>query len=437
MKQALSAATEASPERHQQTLLLSLGVATFVVGLDGRIVAPLLPSIAAELGTSIGVASYAVSFYLLPYGLFQLAFGPLGDRFGKIRVASYAMIVFSAGTAVCGAFPGLAALLALRALTGAAAAALIPLTIAYIGDTVPYARRQATLGLLMASSGAAQGLGTSVGGLMAEVMSWRLVFPVLGALSGVVTLGLFYAARRADVPATTAATGSYRDALRSPLRPLLGLVLVEGALFMGCFPFMSGLLEARFHSSPLRIGLSLGAAGLAQVAVAKAIRWLLARLGEERLVLLGGLSMAAAYLLCAVATNVTWVTLAAALLGGGFSLCHSTLQARDRSLPSWSRALFGPVRVQLVRRRRARQLCDGRAHRKRGLRPQFRGRRRCLCRLRGRGELRRHFTALATAHAPRSKSRCARPCSTKKRFVPSSSARPSGTSGSALKSDSG
>lgn len=328
MKRALPAVPEGSLDRQQRALLLTLGVATFVVGLDGRVVAPLLPSIADELGVSLGVASYAVSFYLLPYGLFQLAFGPLADRFGKIRVASYSMIVFSVGTAICGAFPGLGALLALRALTGAAAAALIPLTIAHIGDTVPYARRQATLGLLMASSGAAQGLGTSVGGLMAQVMSWRLIFPVLGALSGVVTLGLFYTAGRAKVPATAAAAGGYGEALRSPLRPLLGLVLVEGALFMGCFPFMSGLLEVRFHSSPLQIGLALGAAGLSQVAVAKAISLLLARLGEERLVLVGGLSMAAAYAVCAFAPSVAWVAFAAGLLGGGFSLCHSTLQAR-------------------------------------------------------------------------------------------------------------
>ena len=49
-----------------------LGLATFVVGLDGRVVAPLLPSIAAEFATTLAVASYTVSFYLLPYGLFQL-----------------------------------------------------------------------------------------------------------------------------------------------------------------------------------------------------------------------------------------------------------------------------------------------------------------------------------------------------------------------------
>lgn len=314
-------------ETHQRRLLLALGVCTFVVGLDGRIVAPLLPSIAAELGCSIAVASHTVSFYLLPYGLCQLAYGPLADRFGKLRVASVAMLAFSVGTALCGAFGGLTALLTLRALTGAAAAALIPLTIAYIGDTVPYERRQATLGLLMASSGAAQGFSTSAGGLMAEIMSWRMIFPVVGVLSGVVTLWLWRAARHVRVVARST-TGGYREALRSSLRPLLGLVFVEGALFMGCFPFVSGLLESRFRSGPLTIGLALGAAGLAQVLIAKLLPRILRRISEERLVALGSLAMAGAYLLAAIAPSIGWVALACGVLGVGFSLCHSTLQTR-------------------------------------------------------------------------------------------------------------
>lgn len=311
----------------QRRLLLALGVCTFVVGLDGRIVAPLLPSIAAELGCSIAVASHTVSFYLLPYGLCQLAYGPLADRFGKLRVASVAMLAFSVGTALCGAFGGLTALLTLRALTGAAAAALIPLTIAYIGDTVPYARRQATLGLLMASSGAAQGFSTSAGGLMAEVMSWRTIFPVVGVLSGVVTLWLWRAARHVPVVARSTG-GGYAEALRTNLRPLLALVFAEGALFMGCFPFVSGLLEARFHSGPLAIGLALGAAGLAQVLIAKVLPQILRRTTEERLVALGSAAMAGSYLLSAVAPSIGWVAFACALLGTGFSLCHSTLQTR-------------------------------------------------------------------------------------------------------------
>src|SRR6187551_1497140 len=143
----------------QRPLLLALGLATFMVSLDARVVAPLLPAIAHDFQTSIARAGYVVSGYLLPYGLFQLAYGPLADRFGKVRVSVFAMAAFSLG------------------------AALIPLTIAYIGDTVPYAKRQAALAMLMASSGAAQALSVSIGGTIAAVLSWRAIFPILGVLS--------------------------------------------------------------------------------------------------------------------------------------------------------------------------------------------------------------------------------------------------------------
>src|SRR6478752_1208376 len=312
----------------QRSLLLALGLSTFVVSLDGRIVAPLLPAIAAEFRTSLAAASYTVSSYLLPYGLCQLAYRPLADRFGKVKVAAYAMVAFSVGTALCGAFSGFGWVLAARAFTGAAAAALIPLTIAYIGDVVPYARRQAALGLLMASSGAAQAFSTSAGGILAAVMSWRSVFPVVGGVSALVTGWLFYQARRALPPVRTETKTTYRDALKTSLGPLLVLVCAEGALFMGCFPFVSGLLEERFHSRSSSIGVVLGVAGVAQVLTTRLLTALLRRLSEEQMVAVGSALMAASYLTCAAAPSVPWVATAAALLGTGFSVCHSTLQAR-------------------------------------------------------------------------------------------------------------
>jgi predicted MFS family arabinose efflux permease len=302
-----------------------------MIGLDGRIVSPLLPSMARDFHTSLAVASYSVSFYLLPYGIFQLGYGPLADRFGKLRVVSLAMLAFSAGTAACGAFDSLRALLVLRAATGAAAAALIPLTIAHIGDTVPYAKRQATLGLLMASSGAAQSLSTSAGGLLATWISWRSIFPLVGGLSLLATAWLFREGAGAAPPAPqTDARNSptYAEALRSPLQSLLAFVFVEGALFMGVFPFLSGLLEARFRSTPLAIGLVLGAAGVAQVVVAKALPWIARYSGEERSVLIGAGAMSVAYLSCSRAPSPAWTALSAASLGVGFTLCHSTLQTR-------------------------------------------------------------------------------------------------------------
>lgn len=318
-------------EARQRRLLLALGIATFMVGLDGRVVAPLLPTIAADYETSIARASWLVSAYMLPYGVCQLAYGPLADRFGKVRVALYAMLAFSLGTALCGAFTSFALIVAMRVATGAAAAALIPLTIAYIGDTVPYTRRQAVLGMLIASSGAAQAFSTSAGGTLAVWVSWRRVFPLLGLLAALATLAIFLQ-RDSEIRLQNAlgrTRSGYGDVLRSPGMPaLLGLVFVEGFLYMGGFSFLSGLLEQRFALGPFAIGLVLGLAGVSQLTAARLLPWLLARLSEAELVALGGTSMTASFVLAAAAPHWGAVALGAALSGFGFSTCHSTLQTR-------------------------------------------------------------------------------------------------------------
>ena len=302
-----------------------------MVALDGRVVAPLLPTVARDFGISVASASWLVSGYMLPYGLCQLAYGPLADRLGKVRVATYAMAAFSVGTALCGAFPSFAMIVLLRALTGAAAAALIPLTIAYIGDTVPYEKRQATLAMLMASAGAAQAFSTSAGGTIAALISWRSVFPLLGALAGAATVALFvYRHREVRLVGTPGAPHPrYRDALRAPrMKALLLLVACEGFLYVGGFSFLSGLLEQRFALDALRIGLLLGVAGVAQVVSARLLPRILRRLSERGLLLTGGSAMAGAYLISAVANHMAWIALACACLGTGLSLCHTTLQTR-------------------------------------------------------------------------------------------------------------
>ncbi|HYP97462.1 MAG TPA: MFS transporter [Polyangiaceae bacterium] len=321
--------TESSAEQ-QRPLLLALGLATFMVSLDARVVAPLLPAIAHDYHTTIARAGYVVSGYLLPYGLFQLAYGPLADRFGKVRVSVFAMGAFSLGTALCGAFASFSAVLLLRALTGAAAAALIPLTIAYIGDTVPYERRQAALAMLMASSGAAQALSVSLGGTLAAVLSWRAIFPILGVLSALVTVYLgAYAKRELRLqPAFGSNRPSYRDALQSPLLPILLIVGFEGCLFLGGFSYLSGLLERRFHLDSLAIGLLLGLTGASQLLTARLLPRILRRVSERELLLVGGSLMGLAYLMSAWAPTFAWVGLACALVGAGFSLCHSTIQTR-------------------------------------------------------------------------------------------------------------
>ena len=325
-----TSAPDKPPDAAPRRLLWALGAAVFMVNLDARVVAPLLPTVAADLGVSLARAAWLVSAYMLPYGTCQLMFGPLADRFGKIAVCTYAMLAFSIGTACTALWPSFEAIVTLRALTGATAAGLIPLTLAYIGDTVPYERRQATIATLMATAGAAQALSTSLGGSIAALLSWRAVFPSLGGLALLASLALLVIGRtERQRPRARAERLAYADVLRAPgMRPLLALVATEGFLFMGGFTFLSGWLEQRFALDALGIGLVLSLAGVAQLATAWRLRHILRRFSERRLLGAGGAALATAYALAALAPHWSFVAAACALLGVGFILCHTTLQTR-------------------------------------------------------------------------------------------------------------
>src|SRR4051794_694407 len=162
----MAIAGEVVGTREQRRLLLALVGGIFMINLDARVVTPLLPTIAADLHTTVAATGSIVTAYVLPYGLFQLVYGPLSDRLGKVTVVAWAMIFFSIGTALCGLPPSLPAIVALRFVTGVAAAAVFPLTLAYVGDTVPYVRRQATVALLATSTAVASSFSTAAGGLI-------------------------------------------------------------------------------------------------------------------------------------------------------------------------------------------------------------------------------------------------------------------------------
>ena len=78
----------------------------------------------------------------MAYGVLQMFFGPVGDRYGKYRVVSVATFACALGSAGAVMAQSLDMLVLCRALSGAAGAGIVPLSMAWIGDTVPYERRQ-------------------------------------------------------------------------------------------------------------------------------------------------------------------------------------------------------------------------------------------------------------------------------------------------------
>src|SRR3990167_5117718 len=124
------------------TPLLLLFILAFLVSVDVRILAPVLPSIAVSLGATAGAAGLAMTSYSLAYGTGQLVNAPLSDRFGRIAVVRAAALGFSACSVLSALSLTTWQFVAARLLAGAFAGAVIPLTLVYIGDTYAYTERQ-------------------------------------------------------------------------------------------------------------------------------------------------------------------------------------------------------------------------------------------------------------------------------------------------------
>src|SRR5690606_25962251 len=103
-------------------------------------------------------------------------FGPLGDRFGKYRVIAWVSVASAVSALLCGFALNFSTLLVGRLLAGLTAAAVIPLSMAWIGDVVAYQHRQTVLARFMVGQILGVSAGSFFGGLVADRFSWRMPF---------------------------------------------------------------------------------------------------------------------------------------------------------------------------------------------------------------------------------------------------------------------
>jgi predicted MFS family arabinose efflux permease len=314
---------------NENRLIMILGLAGFVVMADNWVVSPILPAIARSIRVSPVQAGLLISAYMIPFGLFQLVFGPLADRFGKQQVITFSMIFFTIGTALCGLGLGLFDLGLYRAITGIFAASVMPISLALIGDVVPMERRQQAIGTFMGIAFLGQGLSMAIGGSIAYFVSWRGVFFTYAALSVLATILLISGGREASSKRNSHSQflKPYLDLIGSSKSLLIYLiVLVEGILIIGSFSYLGAYTEHLFHFNYLYIGLILTAFGAGAVITGRLVGKIVPRLGRPNTLVLGLIvAMAADFLLYGIKTSSLMLIIGVALLGIGFMLAHSSL----------------------------------------------------------------------------------------------------------------
>lgn len=319
------------------TAVYVLSFAAFGSGMSQRIADPLLPQLAADFAVSLGTAAWTITSFTVGYAVFQLFFGPVGDRYGKYVVVAWSCAACCAAAVLCGLAPNLAALFVARALAGATTGAIIPLAMAWIGDVVPYDRRQPVLARFLIGHLSGTAAGQLLGGLSADYLGRRIPFFIVAACFAISSVLLFAVRRRLPLhaQATYRADGHplqrmWREFAAVLMQPWARVVLLtvgfEAAMIFAAYAFFATHLHHTLNVSLTLAGSIAMGFGFGGLIFAAASRRLVKRLGESGLVRSGGIVASLSLGLMAWAPNIVLAVLGCCTLGVGFYMVHNTLQ---------------------------------------------------------------------------------------------------------------
>jgi EmrB/QacA subfamily drug resistance transporter len=155
-------------------VLASLGL--FMVALDNMVVTLALPALRSSLHGSLADLEWTVNAYLLSFACCLLTGAALGDRFGRRRMFCAGLAVFTTASAWAALSPTVGVLVAARAVQGAGAAMVMPLTLTLISEAFPAEKRGMAIGVWGGIAGLAVAGGPVIGGAVVQGLKWHWIF---------------------------------------------------------------------------------------------------------------------------------------------------------------------------------------------------------------------------------------------------------------------
>lgn len=314
-------------------MLLLLGVIAFLANGDNYAAAPLIINIAKDLSLTVDTAALSVTAYMLSFGVFTLLFGPLSDRFGKVKIINIAAI----GTAIFSILGGFAfnlpSLVFFRAMNGAFGAGIFPVTMALVGQSFDDQNRHKALGKVMGMMFLGGATATALGGALAYFGSWRLVYIFYGIGELVLSLIILKTLQK-DIPVSTEFNliKSYKVPFSNfKFMRLVLTVLFVGFTVFGSFTYTGQLVQGLTGFNILVVGLILSLFGIGTVVGGRIAPKLKTRLSSRFLAVAGVIGFASLMLLSS--TNQTPLIMIS-LFGFGiaFIFLQSTLIATAQEM---------------------------------------------------------------------------------------------------------
>jgi EmrB/QacA subfamily drug resistance transporter len=239
--------TGAASDSRKWWTLAAVGIALFMLLLDLTIVNVALPSVQRQLHGSIADLQWVIDAYALSLGALMLTAGSLADMLGRRVVFLAGIVIFVAGSALCGAATSPLFLTLARAGQGVGGAIMFATSLALVANSFRGADRGVAFGVFGAITGIAAAIGPVLGGAITSGLSWRWIFFVnipIGVVVVVMTM------LRVDESRDPEARGL----------DWLGFLTFSSALGL----LVYGLIQSGSHAwgSALIVGTLAGAAGL-------------------------------------------------------------------------------------------------------------------------------------------------------------------------------
>ncbi|MBV8719514.1 MAG: DHA2 family efflux MFS transporter permease subunit, partial [Chloroflexi bacterium] len=231
-----SLAQSTSQSRWPALVVLCAGMLMII--LDQTVVNVALPSIQRDLGFSQSSLAWVVNAYLIPFGGLLLLAGRLGDLIGRKRIMLAGLLVFTAGSALCGLSQSQLMLVVARFVQGIGGAMASALILGMIVALFPEPREQArAIGVFSFVAAAGGAIGLLAGGVLTQAINWHWIFFVnlpIGLAAVVLAMRLLQSA-----PGLGLAAGA----------DLPGAVLITSSLMLGVYTIVGEAADNGWSSA--------------------------------------------------------------------------------------------------------------------------------------------------------------------------------------------